>query len=244
MDEPPPAQNSTTPTTEQPILVLISHSHRRPLSHPPDLKFDLRKVSNPPKHIRDAYDGRSKRLREHLMHMEDFASLLEAAKSSIEEEMKVLTQNSKGEPNHHYIEIDFLAALLSGSEAYRSSMTSKRTRSCPPPSLRREGGRHPGNCGRGCSSACCKLFLRTRQAPQCSIRRRTGTTQMASRLGRSAPPPRRRRGQWEEARPKKERRRISEPTRQCRIWRFRRGLSKPLESTQLPLFPQLNEMRA
>jgi len=107
MDEPPPEQNPTNPTTEQPILVLISHSHRRPLSHPPDLKFDLRKVSNPPKHIRDAYDGRSKRLREHMMHMEDFTSLLDTAKSSIEEEMKVLIQNSKGKPNHHYIEIGF-----------------------------------------------------------------------------------------------------------------------------------------
>jgi RNase adaptor protein for sRNA GlmZ degradation len=99
MDEPPPAQNSTTPTTEQPILVLISHSHRRPLSHPPDLKFDLRKVSNPPKHIRDAYDGRSKRLREHMMHMEDFTSLLDTAKKSIEEQMKVLIRTSKGKSN-------------------------------------------------------------------------------------------------------------------------------------------------
>jgi RNase adaptor protein for sRNA GlmZ degradation len=96
MDEPPPKQNPINPTTEQPILVLISHSHRRPLSLSPDLKFDLRKVSNPPKHIRDAYDGRSKRLREHMMHMEDFTSLLNTAKQSIEDEMMALIRNGKG----------------------------------------------------------------------------------------------------------------------------------------------------
>ncbi|KAM0691394.1 hypothetical protein Q7P36_010165 [Cladosporium allicinum] len=93
MDEPPPTQNPINQTTEQPILVLISHSHRRPLSCPPNLKFDLRKVSNPPKHIRNAYDGRSKRLREHMIHMEDFKSLLETAEKSIEEEMLLLVQN-------------------------------------------------------------------------------------------------------------------------------------------------------
>jgi RNase adaptor protein for sRNA GlmZ degradation len=96
MDEPPPMQNSIDSTKEQPVLILISHSHRRPLSSPPDLKFDLRKVSNPPKHIRDAYDGRSKRLREHMMHMEEFTSLLDTAKKSIEEEMEMLIRNGKG----------------------------------------------------------------------------------------------------------------------------------------------------
>jgi RNase adaptor protein for sRNA GlmZ degradation len=96
MDEPPPTQNPINQTTEQPILVLISHSHRRPLSCPPNLKFDLRKVSNPPKHIRNAYDGRSKRLREHMIHMEDFKSLLETAEKSIEEEMLLLVQNRQG----------------------------------------------------------------------------------------------------------------------------------------------------
>jgi hypothetical protein len=96
MDESPPTQNSTIPTTEQPVLILISHSHRHPLSRPPNWKFDLRKVSNPPKHIRDAYDGRSKRLREHVMHHEDFTSLLDTAKRSIEEEMTVLISNVEG----------------------------------------------------------------------------------------------------------------------------------------------------
>jgi hypothetical protein len=95
MDEPPPTQNPIDTTTEQPVLIIISHSHRRQLSSPPNLKFDLRKVNNPPKHIRDAYDGRSKRLREHMMHIEDFTSLLDTAKKSIEEEMMVLIQNKK-----------------------------------------------------------------------------------------------------------------------------------------------------
>lgn len=96
MDESPPTQNPISPPTEQPTLVLISHSHRHPLSQTPNIKCDLRKVSNPPKHIRDAYDGRSKRLREHMMHMEDFTSLLEASVKGIEEKMVALLESRNG----------------------------------------------------------------------------------------------------------------------------------------------------
>jgi hypothetical protein len=51
------------------------------------LKFDLRKVSNPPKHTRDACDGRSKYLREHMLASDDFCALLETAHASIEGKM-------------------------------------------------------------------------------------------------------------------------------------------------------------
>lgn len=68
-------------------LVLVSHSHSPPLVPAPQLKFDLRKITNPPKHIRDAYDGRSKRLREHMLANDDFVALVETAQASIAEEM-------------------------------------------------------------------------------------------------------------------------------------------------------------
>jgi hypothetical protein len=84
MDEQPyPRELSTRPFT----LVLVSHSHAPPLSPAPDLKFDLRKVSNPPKHTRDACDGRSKYLREHMLASDDFCALLETAHASIEGKM-------------------------------------------------------------------------------------------------------------------------------------------------------------
>lgn len=74
----------------QQTLILVSHAHARPLSHPPDLKYDLRKISNPPKHIRDAYDGRSKRLREHMLHDDAFIRLLETARTDVEAQVASL----------------------------------------------------------------------------------------------------------------------------------------------------------
>lgn len=65
------------------ILVIWSHAHAPPLQPPADVSFDLRRVPNPPKHIRDSYNGRSKRLREHLLHDATFTSLLNSAREEI-----------------------------------------------------------------------------------------------------------------------------------------------------------------
>jgi hypothetical protein len=87
----PPRELSTRLFT----LVLVSHSHSPPLLPAPDLKFDLRKISNPPKHTRDSCDGRSKHLREHLLASEDFCALLEMAQASIEGKMVVAEKQSE-----------------------------------------------------------------------------------------------------------------------------------------------------
>ncbi|KAH8684752.1 hypothetical protein BGZ60DRAFT_172691 [Tricladium varicosporioides] len=55
-----------------PVLILISHGHSPPLNPTPDLKFDVRSLPNPPKHIRDAHNGTSKRLQEWLLRDSDF----------------------------------------------------------------------------------------------------------------------------------------------------------------------------
>jgi len=47
-----------------PLLTLISHGHAPPLHPTPTLKFDVRSLPNPPKNIRDAYNGTSGRLQE------------------------------------------------------------------------------------------------------------------------------------------------------------------------------------
>lgn len=67
----------------QVTLTIWSHSHAPPLQPPADVSFDLRRVPNPPKHIRDNYDGRSKRLREHLLHDATFANLLQSAMQEV-----------------------------------------------------------------------------------------------------------------------------------------------------------------
>lgn len=77
-------------------LVLVSHAHAPPLSPAPRLKFDLRWVTNPPKHIRSAYDGRSKRLRDHLLHEDAFVNILDTAEAKIKEEMLRLTEKGSG----------------------------------------------------------------------------------------------------------------------------------------------------
>ncbi|KAF2265663.1 hypothetical protein CC78DRAFT_532329 [Lojkania enalia] len=70
-------------TLPQPILVLYSHGRNPPLNPPPDLKYDLRSIPNPPKAVRDVSDGRSKRLREHLLSNSIFISKLEAVEQEI-----------------------------------------------------------------------------------------------------------------------------------------------------------------
>jgi len=101
MDDPNPDPAHDHNTAELPVrpfnLVLISHSHAPPLLPEPHLKFDLRKTSNPPKHIRDAYDGRSKRLREHMLSSDDFYALLDTAQARIEEQMPSFTEIERGD---------------------------------------------------------------------------------------------------------------------------------------------------
>ncbi|CZR52227.1 uncharacterized protein PAC_02104 [Phialocephala subalpina] len=57
------AQNEL-PENDLPKLYLISHAHSHHLNPPPQLRFDLRNLPNPPKRIRDHNTGTSKRLQE------------------------------------------------------------------------------------------------------------------------------------------------------------------------------------
>ncbi|KAK0614510.1 hypothetical protein B0T14DRAFT_528622 [Immersiella caudata] len=65
------------------ILLLTSHAHTPPLHPPPDLKFNLRTIENPPKIIRDSHTGVSKRLRDHLLHYDDFVALIDHVETQI-----------------------------------------------------------------------------------------------------------------------------------------------------------------
>lgn len=75
-------------STTRPILILYSHGRTPPLNPPPDLKYDLRSIPNPPKNARDAHDGRSKRLREHLLGELKFVQKLDEVESEILEAME------------------------------------------------------------------------------------------------------------------------------------------------------------
>jgi RNase adaptor protein for sRNA GlmZ degradation len=70
-----------------PLLILVSHAHAPPLVPPPDLKYDLRTVPNPPKAIRDSYTGVDKRLREHMLQHDAFLQMLGRAEADIKEKM-------------------------------------------------------------------------------------------------------------------------------------------------------------
>ncbi|KAH8910189.1 hypothetical protein BR93DRAFT_463085 [Coniochaeta sp. PMI_546] len=80
-DQPPP----------QPLLIIISHARTNPLRSPPNLKYDVRSVSNPPKQIRDKYTGVDKRLREHMLSHGDFVALLDRAETEIKALIRKLT---------------------------------------------------------------------------------------------------------------------------------------------------------
>jgi hypothetical protein len=72
----------------QPVLILYSHGRNPPLHPPPDLKYDLRSIPNPPKALRSVSDGRSKRLREHLLAEEKFVQRLGAVEEEIKNAME------------------------------------------------------------------------------------------------------------------------------------------------------------
>jgi hypothetical protein len=84
------AQN-LRPELELPTLVLISHGHSPPLKPVPELKFDVRSLPNPPKHIRDAHNGTSKRLQEWMRTDAKFLVRRDAIKKKIEAVMTSMT---------------------------------------------------------------------------------------------------------------------------------------------------------
>ncbi|PVH87629.1 hypothetical protein DL98DRAFT_509850 [Cadophora sp. DSE1049] len=94
-----------------PVLILISHRHAPPLNPRPQLRFDVRSLPNPPKHIRDALNGTSWRLQEWMLSDAMFGERRDAIRKEIEEEMTRMTaehekidvlnlgQDAKWEPN-------------------------------------------------------------------------------------------------------------------------------------------------
>jgi hypothetical protein len=89
------AQN-ILPELTLPTLVLISHGHSPPLNPPPRLKFDVRSLPNPPKNIRDAHNGTSKRLQEWLNVDSRFIAKRDAIKAEIEAAMnQVLDEHER-----------------------------------------------------------------------------------------------------------------------------------------------------
>ncbi|KAF2474790.1 uncharacterized protein BDR25DRAFT_112063 [Lindgomyces ingoldianus] len=67
----------------RPVLVIYSHGRNPPLNPAPDLKYDIRSIPNPPKALRDTSDGRSKRIREHLLSEPKFSQKLELVEKDI-----------------------------------------------------------------------------------------------------------------------------------------------------------------
>jgi len=84
------AQN-ILPEVNLSTLVLISHGHSPPLKLAPQLKFDVRSLPNPPKHIRDAHNGTSRRLQEWMLSDPVFAARRDAIRSEIEARMTKMT---------------------------------------------------------------------------------------------------------------------------------------------------------
>ncbi|KAH7346438.1 hypothetical protein BKA65DRAFT_551344 [Rhexocercosporidium sp. MPI-PUGE-AT-0058] len=79
-----------------PVLVLISHGHAPPLNPHPQLRFDVRSLANPPKHIRDNLNGTSWRLQEWMLSDPKFGERRDAIRKEIEKEMNRMTaENDK-----------------------------------------------------------------------------------------------------------------------------------------------------
>ncbi|KAF3916185.1 hypothetical protein AA313_de0206566 [Arthrobotrys entomopaga] len=77
------------------IVIYSSGAHFGPLKPPATLRYDLRSITNPPKHLRDTLDGRSKKLRDHLLNEQDFVDLLDSITNDILQEV-VKLENATG----------------------------------------------------------------------------------------------------------------------------------------------------
>jgi hypothetical protein len=78
-----------------PLLILTSYSHVPPLTPAPRLKYNLRSTPDPPKSIRDAHTGISKKLRDHMLHQDSFVDLLDKAEKDILHKMPVVEKEYK-----------------------------------------------------------------------------------------------------------------------------------------------------
>ncbi|KAK6344431.1 hypothetical protein TWF696_008068 [Orbilia brochopaga] len=65
------------------VAIYSSGAQYGPLQPPATLRYDLRKITNPPKQLRDTSDGRSKKLRDHLTNNKDFMQLLDTIHTDI-----------------------------------------------------------------------------------------------------------------------------------------------------------------
>lgn len=62
---------------------IYSHSRSHKIASA-DFTYDLRKIDNPPREMRRQFDGRAKRLREHLLRDTTFSAMLESAAVEID----------------------------------------------------------------------------------------------------------------------------------------------------------------
>jgi hypothetical protein len=83
-----------------PLLLLYSHARTNPIAHP-DLKYDLRSVTNPPKQIREKYTGVDKRVQEHMRSHGDFGALVDRAEGEIRALMGLAVSAAKAADSGH-----------------------------------------------------------------------------------------------------------------------------------------------
>ena len=83
-----PQDSESDSTPSPPLLIFYSHGRTPPLHPPADLKYDLRSLPNPPKALRDVSDGRSKRLRDHLLSEPKFREKLHDVEREVREAME------------------------------------------------------------------------------------------------------------------------------------------------------------
>ncbi|KAK6511805.1 hypothetical protein TWF481_000711 [Arthrobotrys musiformis] len=79
------------------VIIYSSGAHYGPLKPAAPLRYDMRNVTNPPRQLRGNMDGRSKKLRDHLMDNKDFVALLEAIRCDILREIERLQKLGCGE---------------------------------------------------------------------------------------------------------------------------------------------------
>lgn len=89
-------QNNLNTPSDLPILILISNAdHSPPLNPVPRLIYDVRNLPNPPKNLRDAHNGTSKRLQEWMESLPVFVAKRDVIKGEIEKAMLAIVRGGE-----------------------------------------------------------------------------------------------------------------------------------------------------
>lgn len=110
-----PSDSPPSSPHKHPVLRITSHNRYVPDSPPPDLKYDVRQVPNPPREMRTARTGLDQPVQEVLRNNDVYQGIVSKAESDIREKMGKRLEAAEGDS-----EVGLCVGCMCGSGHHRS----------------------------------------------------------------------------------------------------------------------------